>query len=80
VGVDGMAHAPVWIQEVMSKAVVVFLLVLEKLRIANPRSMFWRERIAKLGEGLFNRMRYEREEYSVHRNAGESSGDNRLGT
>ena len=42
VGVDGMAHAPVWLQEVISKAVVVFLLVLEKLRSADPRRM-WRE-------------------------------------
>jgi hypothetical protein len=57
VGVDGMAHAPVWLQEVMSKAVVVFLLVLEKLRTADPRSIFWRQRIAKLAEGLFRYMR-----------------------
>ncbi len=40
-GVDGMAHAPVWLQEVMSKDVVVFLLELERLRTADPRSM-WR--------------------------------------
>jgi hypothetical protein len=48
--VNGMAHAQVWIQEVMSKDVVVFLLVLEKLHTADPRSIFWRERIAKLAE------------------------------
>jgi hypothetical protein len=39
--VNGMAHAQVWIQEVMSKAVVVYLLVLEKLHTADPRSV-WR--------------------------------------
>ncbi len=39
VGVDGMAHAPVWLQEVMSKAVVDFLLVLERLRTVGPREV-----------------------------------------
>jgi hypothetical protein len=55
VGVDGMAYALVWLQKVMSKAVLVFstgvghareatenLLVLEKLRTADPRCM-WRD-------------------------------------
>ena len=54
-GVDGMAHAPVWLQEVMSKDVLVFfagvghareatgnLLVLDELRTADPRRR-WRE-------------------------------------
>jgi hypothetical protein len=43
VGIDGMAHAPVWLQEVISRNNPVFLLAL---------FLFWRERIAKLAEGL----------------------------
>jgi hypothetical protein len=39
VGVDGLAHAPVWLQEVITRAAAVFLLVLEELRSADPRSM-----------------------------------------
>jgi hypothetical protein len=45
VGVNGMAHAPVWLQEVMSRNDQVFLLVLEKLHTAGV-----------LAEGLFHYM------------------------
>jgi hypothetical protein len=36
VGVDGVAHAPVWLQEMISRPVVAVLPVLEKLRSAEP--------------------------------------------
>ena len=38
-GVDGMADAPLRLQEVMSKAAVVFLAEPEELRTADPRIM-----------------------------------------
>lgn len=62
------------------KVFVVSLVLTLTLHSADDPIVFWRGRIAKLAKGLFRYVGQEREEYGAHRNAGESSKDNGLGT
>jgi hypothetical protein len=63
-----------------AKVFAVSSVLTPTLHQADDPLLFWRERVAKLAKGLFRYVGQEREEYGTHRNAGESSKDNGLGT